>query len=281
MPYSCEFTHAICRKPGAELNSGLRALDTGNPDPARFARDHADYVDTLREAGVEVTVLGPLPDHPDGVFVEDTALCLPGGVILMRPRAPSREGEVAHIAPALRAIYGEAVSAITAPGRIEGGDILTTEREVLVGLSARTDASGIELLRQGLNRLGHTLRVVGTPPGVLHFKTDCSLLDPETVLATRRLSHTGCFAGYRVLNTAEGEDAAANAIRVNRLVLMAAGHPRTAELLMRQGYDVRQIGNTEAAKLDGGMSCLSLRLTEPPLPTQRPTENAAPIPERR
>ena len=157
-------------------------------------------------------------------------------------------------------IYGDAVAEITAPGRIEGGDILITEREVLVGLSARTDTAGVELLRIELDRLGHDLRVVEPPEGVLHFKTDCSLLDPETVLSTERLAASGCFKGYKVLHVAEGEEAAANAIRFNDVVVMAKGFPRTEEMLDNAGYEIRQIGNTEAAKLDGGMSCLSLRI---------------------
>jgi dimethylargininase len=105
------------------------------------------------------------------------------------------------------------------------------------------------------------VREVITPPGVLHFKTDCSLLDAETVLATDRLAASGCFDGYRVIPVAEGEEAAANTIRFNDPVLMPAGFPRTAERLAAAGYDLRQIGNSECAKLDGGMSCLSLRFT--------------------
>ena len=111
-----------------------------------------------------------------------------------------------------------------------------------------------------LHDWGHDLREVETPPGVLHFKTDCSLLDPETVLATRRLAASGCFSKYRVLHPPEGEEAAANAIRFNDVVVMPAGFPETAAMLDRAGYDVRQIDNTDCALLDGGMSCLSLRL---------------------
>ena len=260
MSYSCEFTHAICRVPSADLTAGLRAVDVGAPDSDIFAVHHADYVQTLREAGVKVTVLDALPDFPDAVFVEDTALCLPKGAILMRPGAPSRQGEVTHIAPALRAIYGEAVAEIVAPGRIEGGDILITEREVLVGTSERTDQAGIDQLRAELDRLGHKMRVVNTPRGVLHFKTDCALLGPDTILSTKRLAASGCFEHYRVLHVPEGEEAAANAIRVNNFVIAPAGFPKTVELLDRERYEIREIGNTEATKLDGGMSCLSLRI---------------------
>jgi dimethylargininase len=256
---SFRFTHAITRAPADSATSGLRAVDTGAPDIALMRAHHAAYTATLREAGVAVTELPPLPAYPDAQFVEDTALCLPEGAIVMRPGAPSRLGEAAEMAPHLRALYTRVET--IGNGFIEGGDILVTEREILVGRSARTDADGIAALRAVVTPWGHAVREVATPPGVLHFKTDCSLLDAETILATRRLGASGCFADYRVIEVADGEEAAANTIRVNALVLMPEGFPRTAERLARSGYKVRQIGNSECAKLDGGMSCLSLRFT--------------------
>ena len=107
----------------------------------------------------------------------------------------------------------------------------------------------------------HGLREVFTPPGVLHFKTDCSLLDAETILATERLDASGCFKGSRVIHTEPGEEACANAIRFNDLVLFPAGFPRTRDKLLAAGFNLREIGNSECAKLDGGMSCLSLRFS--------------------
>jgi dimethylargininase len=255
--HSYEFTRAITRKPGASIVDGLRDTDIGVPDLAQMLRDHAHYVATLREAGARVIELPALDAYPDAVFVEDTALCLPEGAILMRPGAPSRAGEVGEMAEALRGEYDE-VRAIET-GYIEGGDILTTAKEILVGRSARTDAAGIAQLQSLVADWGYTVREVETPEGVLHFKTDCSLLDADTILATKRLDASGCFSGYRVIHTGDGEEAAANAIRFNRFVLMAAGFPETAGRLREAGYDVREINNTECAKLDGGMSCLSLR----------------------
>jgi len=253
------FTHAISRRPGKSVTAGLRAADHGAPDRTRMLAAHDAYVAALRSTGADVTVLGPLEDYPDALFVEDTALCLPQGAIMMRPGAPSRMGEVAQMRPALTALFGD-LRDITGPGHIEGGDILYTGREVLVGRSARTDAEGVAELRTILDEWGHTLREVQTPEGVLHFKTDCSLLDPETILSTRLLDAEGCFDGYRVLHLPEGEEAAANAIRFNDVVLVPDGFPATHEMLAREGYDVRPIDNTDCALLDGGMSCLSLRL---------------------
>ena len=259
MEYSYKFTHIIVRQPAKSIIKGLRAVDLGSPDYDQMICDHYDYVAALMSSGVEVIHLTALDKFPDGQFVEDTALCLPEAVILMRPGAPTRLGEVCEIAPKLRALFND-VYEIETPGHIEGGDILVTGKEILVGRSARTNANGVNQLSEIVTPLGYVMREVFTPPEILHFKTDCSLLGPDEILSTKRLQASGCFDGYRVINVADGEEAAANAIRVNDYVIMPAGFPGTKAILEEHGYNVKVINNTECAKLDGGMSCLSLRL---------------------
>ncbi len=254
MEHSYKFTHAIVRQPAKSIIKGLRAVDIGSPDYDQMICDHHDYLEALRSSGVEVINLTALDNFPDGQFVEDTALCLPEAVILMRPGAPTRLGEVCEIAPKLRALFND-VYEIKKPGHIEGGDILVTGKEILVGRSARTNANGVSH-----TPLGYVMREVFTPPEILHFKTDCSLLGRDEILSTKRLHASGCFDGYRVINVADGEEAAANAIRVNDYVILPAGFPRTKAILEEHDYKVKVINNTECAKLDGGMSCLSLRL---------------------
>ena len=258
---SYRFTHAITRRPAASIIAGLRAVDTGAPDLARMQAHHADYIAALKATGATVIELPELDAFPDSVFVEDTALCLPEGAIVMRPGAPSRLGEAAEMAPHLSALYTRVLRIEGKDSFIEGGDILVSEREILVGRSARTNAEGIAELTRLVAPWGHSVREVHTPPGVLHFKTDCSLMDGETILATDRLAASGCFEGYRVIAVADGEEAAANAIRFNDTVLFAAGFPRTRDRLVAAGFNVTEIGNSECAKLDGGMSCLSLRFS--------------------
>ncbi len=261
---STHFTHAITRKPAASIIRGLRAVDIGAPDLALMQAHHAAYVAALRSTGAVVVELDALNDFPDSVFVEDTALCLPEGAVVMRPGAAPRLGEAAMMAPHLAALYGDLRRIDGTDSFIEGGDILVTETEILVGRSARTNAAGVAELTALVADWGHHVREVFTPPGVLHFKTDCSLLDGQTVLATERLAASGCFDGYRVIHTAPGEEACANAIRFNDLVIMPAGFPATRDRLVTAGYKVTEIGNSECAKLDGGMSCLSLRFTPKP-----------------
>lgn len=260
---SFRFTDAILRRPANSIVDGLRAVDTGTPDIELFRAQHAAYCDALRAAGLTLTVLEPLEEFPDSVFVEDAALCLPEGAVLMRPGAPTRFGEAVMIEPALDAAFDE-VRSLPSLGdhghaRIEGGDVLVTDREILVGRSARTNGAGIEALRETVSDWGYSVRELATPPEVLHFKTDCGLLDGETILTTRRLAEGGHFGDYRLMYVADGEEAAANAVRVNDTVLMPAGFPRTAETVRKAGYAVAELPNSEAAKVDGGMSCLSLR----------------------
>ena len=264
MSFSYRFSHAITRKPSPAVVEGLRAVDIGAPDFALMARHHSDYIAALRATGATVIELDALPAYPDSVFVEDTALCLPQGAVVMRPGAPSRLGEAAEMAPHLAQLYGQVARISREQSFIEGGDILVTEREVLVGRSARTNAAGIAELAEIVGGWGHSLREVFTPPGVLHFKTDCSLLDAETVLSTKRLAASGCFDGYRVIEVADGEEASANSIRFNDVVIAPAGFPKTRAKLEAAGFSVVEIGNSECAKLDGGMSCLSLRFSPSP-----------------
>jgi len=255
---SFEFTRAITRKPGASVINGLRSVDQGTPDLKAMTEAHEHYVLTLREAGAEVTQLPALEAFPDASFVEDTALCLPQGAILMNPGAPTRAGEVLHMAPTLKEHFNTVLQ-IEGPGTIEGGDILVTGREILVGLSERTNLAGIQALEKLVQAWGHSVRAVSTPPDVLHFKTDCSLLDANTILSTQKLANSGCFDGYNIILTAVGEEACANSIRYNQFVIMPKGFVKTRTKLTQAGYEVREIDNTDCAKIDGGMSCLSLR----------------------
>lgn len=261
MSFSYSFSHAICRRPGASATHGLRAVDTGTPDIDLFIQHHNDYVSALKSTGAHVTELAADETFPDGCFVEDAALCLPELAIVMRLGTSSRLGEAALMKPELEKHY-QSIAEITR-GHIEGGDILVTGREILIGSSDRTDQEGVENLREIVAPYGYMIRMVQTPPGVLHFKTDCSLLDEHTILSTKRLAGSDCFEGYNVIHVADGEEACANTIRFNDLVIMPAGFPKTRAVLTRAGFSIREVGNSEAARLDGGMSCLSLRFSPP------------------
>ncbi len=255
---SYHFTHALCRKPAATMNQALRAVDVGNPDMGLFREHHRAYVAALKTAGCTVTVLESLDAYPDSVFIEDAALCFNGVAIALRPGAQSRFGESAALMPDLNKLFNKVIS-LPAPGYIDGGDILFTDNEVLVGLSERTDKQGVAALQAVVEPMGYSVREVQTPKDVLHFKSDCALLDHQTIFSTKALAKSGCFEGYQVIEAPATETAAANLIRVNDVVLMAEGYPQTRTLLQENNYKVVELANSEAAKVDGGLSCMSCR----------------------
>ncbi len=251
------FNSAIVRCPARSVINGLRADDRGDPSFDGVVAEHAVYVEALEKAGARVTMLPALEEFPDSIFVEDPALVFTEGAIILRPGAETRAGENAHLAPIL-AQHFEKVLRVSS-GFAEGGDILTTPSRVMIGLSARTNRAGAEALQSALTELGRKSEVVTTPAGVLHFKTDCSLLDEEQILSTSRLAASGVFRDFKVITVPEGEEPAANALRVNDVVFVGADYPRTIEMLQRQGFNVAALQTTEIGKVDAGLSCMSLR----------------------
>ena len=261
----CDFDSAIVRSPGASVVDGLRAGDHDGPDFAAVAAEHRAYVAALEASGLKVETLPALESFPDSVFVEDPAFVLPEGAIVLRPGAPSRIGEARAIAPALERRFERVL--VLDRGFADGGDILVLPDEILIGLSGRTDRAGAERFAALAAELGRSVRIVETPPGVLHFKTACALLDEEIVIATPALAAAGCFEGLEVVETPAGEEKAANLLRVNDSILIGADYPRTAAMLSARGYALVALDVAEIRKIDAGLSCLSLRwraLDSPP-----------------
>lgn len=252
-----DFTDAIARVPGASVTAGLRDGDGPDPDFGRVLLEHATYVDALRDAGVEVDLLPAAEEFPDSVFVEDTALVFSEGAILLRPGAPSRAGEANGIAPALHWHFDTVLR--LEDGHADGGDILVTSNAVIIGLSHRTDRAGAEALQLLLARLGKTAIIAETPKGVLHFKTGCSLIDEETVFALPAMAGCPGFQGLRIIETPEGEGGAANLLRVGDRLLIGDHWHRSMELLDGMDAEIVPLPVTEIAKIDAGLSCMSLR----------------------
>lgn len=251
------FNRAIVRPPARSVADGLRAVDIGAPNYEVVLAEHAAYVHALESLGVNVETLPALEAFPDSVFVEDTALVFAGAAILLRPGAAARRGEAAEMAPTLERNFERVLR--LQEGTAEGGDVLTTPRAAFIGVSARTSVGGASALVSLLAQIGLQGVVVRTPPGVLHLKSDCSMLDDETVLCTPRLAAAEPFPGFRLIHTPEGEEGAANALRIGGSVLLSEAYPRTAEALARAGFSVRLLATAEIAKIDAGLSCMSLR----------------------
>jgi len=250
------FSTAIVREPAPSVVDGLRAEDRGAPSFDVFLAEHRAYAAVLAAAGLTVHVEPALPELPDSVFVEDPAFVLPEGGVLLNLAALSRYEEPEEI----RETLSELVELTQLPeGFVDGGDLLFTGREVIAGLSKRTNQQGLDALGKILAGWGYPLRPAAMPEGLLHLKTGAALLDEETILAVPLLAQSGVFTGYRVVEIPEGEEAAANALRLNGIVLIAAGYPETADMLSAMDYEVVSTPVTQAQLLDGGLSCMSIR----------------------
>ncbi|WP_434051359.1 MAG: arginine deiminase family protein [Roseibium sp.] len=255
---SHRFTHAITRTPSNSVSNGIRAVDSGDPDAEKFREEHGLYVEALQESGLTVDVLPPLEDFPDSCFVEDPAFCLPEGAIRLRPGTTSREGEGTAIKPALETRF-ERVVDLPGHGCVDGGDVLMLDDVILIGLSARTDRAGADAFAGVLAEWGYEAEVCETPDGVLHFKTACSTLGDDVILATKVMADSGFFGNRKTVVVADGEDYAANVIRVNDVVLVPEGYPQTLAAIEAVGFQTVLLPTHEARKIDGGLSCLSLR----------------------
>ncbi len=251
------FTRAIVRPPGRSFIHGLSTAGLGPPDHDLALRQHAAYVDALRTCGLQVITLPPDERYPDSTFVEDTALLTPSCAVILRPGAASRCGETLAIEPVVREFY-DAVEHIEPPGTVDGGDIMMVGDHYFIGRSARTNDQGAAQLLAILNRHGYTGSLVPLAD-TLHLKSDMSYVENETVVAFGKLTAGEEFGRYRAIPVDPAERYAANCLWINGTVLIAAGHPKTARAIAAVGYDMIELDMSEYRKLDGGLSCLSLR----------------------
>lgn len=255
---------AIVRLPDAALVHGLRRDDRGWPSPALALEQHARYREALASCGLAVTVLPADPAHPDATFVEDTAVIVGGEVLITRPGAPSRRGEVDAVESALRAA-GFETSAIEAPATLDGGDVCEADGRFFVGISARTNEAGANQLASWLARrgIGCTAIDIRARTDILHLKSGLAWLGGRDLLAIDGFPMAD-FAGYSIVPVDADEAYAANAVCVNDAVLVASGHPRLQARLEGRGYRTLALDMSEFARVDGGLSCLSLRFRRPP-----------------
>jgi dimethylargininase len=228
-------------------------------DPIRAAGQHAAYEAALAAAGLAIERLAPLPDHPDGVFVEDTALVLGEHAVITRPGADSRAGETLSTAVGLAQDF--TVHQLP-EGRLDGGDVLNIGRTLYVGRSGRTDAAGIGALAALVDPLGY--RVVAVPiAAALHLKTAVTFAGRDSagtpvLLYDAAAIRPDPFGGVEPVAVDPDEPAAANALRVGRSLIVAAGNERTAERLAARGFDLVALDVSELQKAEAGLTCMSL-----------------------
>jgi dimethylargininase len=254
------FSHAIVRIPGDNFAQGLTTVGLGVPRFELVLEQHARYCEALRECGLAVTTLDADLNHPDSTFVEDTAVLTAHSAILARPGASSREGEAAAMRSSLQNFF-PVVREIQSPGAVDGGDICEAEHHFFIGLSQRTNEEGARQLASYLESDGYTTSVfdVRRISGILHLKSGIAYVGNRTLVVMEEFASHPLFREYKLIIVRSEESYAANCVRVNDRVLIAAGSPRLKAELARSGFHPLELEMSEFRKMDGGLSCLSLR----------------------
>lgn len=250
--------NAIVRTPSLSLVKGLTTATLGSPDYELALTQHQNYIDALSRCGLEITVLPPLEAFPDSCFVEDVALLTKQFALLTRPGVSSRRGEVEHIESTIQLFFGDRLSKIHAPGALEAGDVLQIEKHFFIGLSARTNMAGAQQMTQAVSQYGYTASTV-TLKEFLHLKTGVSYLGQEYILVSGELISHPAFAHLTQIIVEPEEAYAANCIMINGTVLLPQGYPKTRKEIARRGLPIIEVDVSEFRKIDGGLSCLSLR----------------------
>ncbi len=257
------FHRAIVRRPSRNFGEGLTSAELGAPDYARAVEQHDAYCAALEDCGLTLTRLESDPRYPDSTFVEDTALVTNRHAILARPGAVSRIGEVTGVKDALGQFYSDLYS-IREPGTVDGGDICQAGNHFLIGISERTNEAGAQQLAELLRSFGHTssfvdIRGLKRREPLLHLKSGLAYLGDNRLVMIEALADREEFRGYDLIRVNIAEEYAANCVRINDYVLVAAGYGALQQKLRGLGYKTVALDMTEFQKMDGGLSCLSLR----------------------
>jgi dimethylargininase len=236
---------------------GLSTAALGRPDYEKALAQHDAYVQALRSCGLDVTVLAADETHADSVFIEDTAVLSEKVAVIARPGAPSRLGEEGDVSAALRSYYA-CLESIAAPGTLEGGDVFRAGDRFFVGISGRTNPEGARQLALFLKQHGYSATSVPLR-AVLHLKTGVAYLENNRLLACGEFLDQPLLSSFEIVPVPAAEAYAANSVWINGRVLVPAGFPRTRKNIETLGYEVVPVDVSEFRKLDGGLSCLSLR----------------------
>ena len=250
------FKNAIIRKPNKSIQNGLSFRNL-HPQYEIITEEHSNYIKAMEEVGLKINLLETLEEYPDSIFVEDPALTYKSNVIILNPRDPSRNGEGDIIKEEIQHFFDNML--FVEDGFVEGGDILNINNHFIIGLSDRTNKLGAENLSNILHKLGATVEICKTPDDVLDFKSECSALDHDVILVSSKMAQLDYLkSNYQLIELPIGEEGAANALRINDKLLLPDGFIKAEEMLSKK-YNIIKIKVDEIAKVDAGLSCMSLR----------------------
>lgn len=250
------FTNAIARKPGPDFASGLTTAEFGEPNYELLQKQHKAYLNALQELGLQIDLLEPLSGYPDAYFVEDVAVVIDEIAVVTRPGAQSRAGETEYIVSTLEKY--RPLTYIQPPGTLDGGDVMMAGRRCFVGISARTNIEGAAQLGHILHRHGFEWMPVSVKKG-LHLKSDVNYIGQNTLLLSGDMAKLDIFDSFEQIIVSTREAHAANSVLVNDRLITPLGYPQTKSQLLDRGFKVLEMDTSEVRKMDGGLSCLSLR----------------------
>ena len=255
-----KFSNVIVRRPCKAMVEGITSgMYPGKPDYELALKEHDAYIEALKQCDVDVTILPADERYPDSCFVEDPALITRECAIITNPGAESRNGEKKEIIDAIRKFFPEdKIEYIKDPGTLEGGDVMMVGDHFFVGRSARTNEEGIRQLTEILAKYGMTCSEVPLYE-VLHLKTGVNYLEDNNMLVSGEFVDKPDFEKYNRVVIPEEEAYAANCIWVNDTVIVPEGYPAVLKAVQDLGYKTLLVDTSEFRKLDGGLSCLSLR----------------------
>jgi dimethylargininase len=226
------------------------------PDYHELCKQHDAYVKVLDSLGLEIHALEALPGYPDAYFVEDVAIITPKVAVITIPGARARQGEEDGFEELL-SDFRETIR-IQPPGTVEGGDVLMVGNHFFVGISDRTNEEGARQLGEILESHGHSWTPVAVGEG-LHLKSSINYAGGNRLIVTQDFAGREEIEGYEQIVLDDDEAYAANTLLVNDTLIMPAGYPRTRAKLGESGLDVIEIDVSEIRKMDGGLTCMSLR----------------------
>ncbi len=251
------FTKAIVKTPCRNMVNGITSSSLGRPDYKRALDQHEGYIDALKKCGLEVSILDPDESFPDSTFIEDACLITPKCAIITNPGAASRRGETIQISKTIKEL-DLPVERIQNPGTLDAGDIMMVKDHYFAGLSDRTNIKGTSQLNLILEKYGLTSSTIALK-SVLHLKTGVSYLENNNLLAFGEFLTHPLLSDFNIMAVDPDESYAANSVWINGNVLVPLGFPKTCQMIKNAGYQTIEVDVSEFRKLDGGLSCLSLR----------------------
>ncbi len=253
---SYNFNNAIIRKTNKNIQNGLSSQNL-HPQYEMVLNEHNNYVKAIKEAGLKIHILEPLEKYPDSIFVEDPALTYKSNLIILNPFDRSRNGEKDIIKEEIKHLFDNIL--LVENGFVEGGDILNINNHFIVGLSNRTNKLGAENLSNILKKLGATVDICKTPEDILHFKSECSVIDDDVILVSYKMAKLDYLkSNYNLIELPIGEEGASNSLRINDKLLLPDGFVKAEEILSKK-YNIIKLKVDEISKVDAGLSCMSLR----------------------